>query len=419
MTWRGAWLLFCSLLLYAFGAVLDVDVFCILAALGAASLLLAFCLYLVAGEGYEASREGPHLLRQGEDATMTLALHGGSALGRDGLVIRDDNPACHDPDRAVVWLSGLQPDGSATAAYPFCAEVRGEHELGPLEVLFEDPLGLFRRRRRFACPGALTVLPAWERVDRLPIASRHRSMLVGTDRAASEGEGQEFFGVREYAEGDAWRRIHWRGTARAGRLMVCQYESENRPNLSLFVDTHPPYDDADELWARVDRCAGVGCSIALAGLASGSRVTCHAAGMRPVGGEGGEAEARRAAIQRFFASLEPSAEFTTADALRRAFSGLAGGEAPVAVLSHLDADTTAVLSAVATGGAPLLVLLAASEDDAGSGGRVTAGPAVRRRRGQGVDAEGRFLAGLRAVGATVLRVDRPGELARALAVWRS
>ncbi len=50
------------------------------------------------------------------------------------------------------------------------------------------------------------------------------------------GVSGEFLSVREYRPGDSLRHIHWRTSARANRLIVREFEEDNRPSLILALD---------------------------------------------------------------------------------------------------------------------------------------------------------------------------------------
>ena len=50
------------------------------------------------------------------------------------------------------------------------------------------------------------------------------------------GAGGEFVGVREYRPGDPRRNVHWRTTARAGRLIVKEFADQTQPALTIALD---------------------------------------------------------------------------------------------------------------------------------------------------------------------------------------
>ncbi len=112
---------------------------------------------------------------------------------------------------------------------------RGEFRLGPMTLISGDPFGLFLSPRRLGATSSIVVYPAMVDVSSfmLPIgtlsggeASRRRAHFITTNAA----------GVREYASGDSFNRIHWRSTARKDRLMVKEFEIDPLVDIWLFVD---------------------------------------------------------------------------------------------------------------------------------------------------------------------------------------
>jgi uncharacterized protein (DUF58 family) len=112
---------------------------------------------------------------------------------------------------------------------------RGEFRLGPLTLVSGDPFGLFLSPRRLAATSSVIVYPATVAISyfELPIgtlsggeARRRRAHFVTTNAA----------GVRDYAPGDSFNRIHWRSTARKDRLMVKEFEIDPLVDIWLFVD---------------------------------------------------------------------------------------------------------------------------------------------------------------------------------------
>src|SRR5439155_1591409 len=65
----------------------------------------------------------------------------------------------------------------------------------------------------------------------------------------SARSGNELFGVREYRRGDPLRRIHWRSSARHGRLAVREFEPPGVRVLGIFLDGG--WKPADDQVARV------------------------------------------------------------------------------------------------------------------------------------------------------------------------
>ena len=114
---------------------------------------------------------------------------------------------------------------------------RGAGELQSLYFWYENALGFVRRRRRTEAPQPIRVYPdlaAVERYGRLHV--RNRVIEAGLRRMKLRGTGTEFESLREWSEGDAFRAIDWKASARRGKLMVAQHEVERSQNVLLLLD---------------------------------------------------------------------------------------------------------------------------------------------------------------------------------------
>lgn len=92
---------------------------------------------------------------------------------------------------------------------------------------------LFSRRQKSQYnPITIKVAPA--RVDLQGAAYMLLSRL-GSDHAAVAGNGEEFFALRPYQEGDDPRLIHWRRSARTGRYVVRENEAMRSREIMLVL----------------------------------------------------------------------------------------------------------------------------------------------------------------------------------------
>ncbi|WP_194291562.1 DUF58 domain-containing protein [Cumulibacter manganitolerans] len=107
-----------------------------------------------------------------------------------------------------------------TLAFTTAPRSRGTHTVGPLEVTMRDPLGLVTTRATGRERLTVLGLPRWHDVHPgwLRVAGALPRFL---DSRADRGlEGEPEVGVREHRAEDGLRRIHWRTSARVGRLMT-------------------------------------------------------------------------------------------------------------------------------------------------------------------------------------------------------
>ena len=112
---------------------------------------------------------------------------------------------------------------------------RGLYDWGPLRITTSDPFGIFRRVRNVGGAQQILVYPP---VFDLPHFQAPPANLPGEGRFRRRTHyiTPNASGVREYAPGDAFNRIHWRTTARTGELMVKTFELDPASDIWVILD---------------------------------------------------------------------------------------------------------------------------------------------------------------------------------------
>jgi uncharacterized protein (DUF58 family) len=112
---------------------------------------------------------------------------------------------------------------------------RGLYDWGPLRVTSTDPFGFFRRTRTFGEAQQILVYPP---VVDLPHFQAPPANLPGEGRFRRRTHyvTPNASGIREYAPGDAFNRIHWRSTARTGKMMVKTFELDPASDIWVVLD---------------------------------------------------------------------------------------------------------------------------------------------------------------------------------------
>jgi uncharacterized protein (DUF58 family) len=143
--------------------------------------------------------------------------------------------------------------------------VRGIIRLGPLEIELRDPLGIARSSQVVAGTDEVTVAPRAFALD-MPRLGRGALGNALLDRARRLGPG-DFHGLREYADGDEPRSIHWKASARTDSLMVKEHTIEGLHRCTVVFDASPAaHADADAFERGVTAAASLVTSAVRAGL---------------------------------------------------------------------------------------------------------------------------------------------------------
>ena len=113
---------------------------------------------------------------------------------------------------------------------------RGVFALGPAQVFSTDPLGLQTFSRKLQTVSELVVYPAVLPLRDSWLRGAAASGWRGAANALARGDGDDFYGVREYGPGDELRRVHWRTTARTGKLAVTEYAQGVTLEVTIALD---------------------------------------------------------------------------------------------------------------------------------------------------------------------------------------
>ena len=148
------------------------------------------------------------------------------------------------------------PEGkSQRTSYRHTFVRRGLYTLTGYRLATKFPFALFRKSRDIDAPLDVLVYPARVAVPRPP----PRSATRGDATADRLGRRGEFFGLREHRAGDDRRDVHWKSSARSGRLLVREYEDELARRLVIGVDNSLPLEVREAVAANAsDETAPVG-----------------------------------------------------------------------------------------------------------------------------------------------------------------
>jgi uncharacterized protein (DUF58 family) len=245
------------------------------------------------------------------------------------VVIRNDKPKRASYSIEVEDLVGSTPldkrcyflkipaAKSQRTSYRHTFVRRGLYTLTGYRVATKFPFALFRKSRDVDAPIEVLVYPARVVVPR----PAPRTEARGEATANRAGRRGEFFGLREHRAGDDRRDVHWRSSARTGRLLVREYEDEHARRVAIAVDNALPdavrdaaadgaiTPEVEAQVASVERAISVAASLAAVYLEAGWTVELCARGCRVPPGAGRSQEARIARALALLAYASPGLAF--------------------------------------------------------------------------------------------------------------
>ena len=169
--------------------------------------------------------------------------------GRDVVleqrVLLQDRGDARDLDLAAPDLPGLRPvappsirrtEAALEGTARWTADEPTVLEVPPPEIVWRDAAGLVERAADFEVVPLLVERYPPE-VLRVGAVRLHRTVaLPGETRSSRIGSSGEFFGLRGARPNEPSRRINWRASARAGRLLANDYLLDRAGDILLFLD---------------------------------------------------------------------------------------------------------------------------------------------------------------------------------------
>ncbi len=203
-------------------------VLAVIAALAVADLLAA-----VSPRDIEVERSFPSTLTVGQEAEIGWRVSNVSTRTTNVTVADAIWPSFEASRRSASIR--LEPRRRHRFGAHIAPTRRGRFPFGAVAVRTVGPLGLMARQANHLIPGTIAVMPAYPSRElmskrlRIPLESGVRSVR-------SRGSGTEFDQLREYAQGDDFRKVDWAATARQQHVVVRDYRTERNQFVIALLD---------------------------------------------------------------------------------------------------------------------------------------------------------------------------------------
>ncbi|PDW03107.1 DUF58 domain-containing protein [Candidatus Viridilinea mediisalina] len=152
------------------------------------------------------------------------------------FTLRDEHP--HEFVADATFLEGsIAPYDVAEVRYHLRPPRRGDYAFGDLTVRFAGPLGAVLRQVRYPLAAPVKVYPNILELRKYDLMARKGHLHeLGLRVSRTRGPGGEFERLRDYSADDEFRRINWKATARRGKLIAAEYETERSQHVVCVLD---------------------------------------------------------------------------------------------------------------------------------------------------------------------------------------
>ncbi len=139
------------------------------------------------------------------------------------------------PGHYPRFVTSLPARSSRHSRLRTVCTLRGKYTMGPILLHSSDPLGLFRLQKRLDDTAEVLIYPATEEIHSFLLPPAELPGGTAT-RRRTHHITPNVSGVREYAPGDSFNRIHWPSTAHQGRLIVKEFELDPSADIWIVLD---------------------------------------------------------------------------------------------------------------------------------------------------------------------------------------
>ena len=150
---------------------------------------------------------------------------------------------------------------------------RGSFRFGDVALRVRGPLDLVEKQGRVATAAPANVYPDLQEIRRYEVSLRRGLAYdAGQRRARIPGAGSLFERLREYQPDDDPRSISWTATARRGRPMSVEYETERQQRVLILLDAGRMMSSTLGGLTKLDHAVNTALMLSYVAIAKGDEV---------------------------------------------------------------------------------------------------------------------------------------------------
>lgn len=138
--------------------------------------------------------------------------------------------------RDFVLQDKLLPHEQRQLTYTLTPHHRGAYQFDHVRIFFASPIGLLFRRYTRGERQTVKVYPSFARLSLYSLMCNHRLDEYGIKRIRQVGADTDFEQIKDYIQGDEYRHINWKASARAHQLKVNVYQQDRSMPVYSIVD---------------------------------------------------------------------------------------------------------------------------------------------------------------------------------------
>ena len=137
------------------------------------------------------------------------------------------------------YLTSFKVGGksSTTQEHSFVPKERGLFVFGNSNLFLQSVLGMVERRIIIEHETKTSVFPSILQMKHFELIVFNKSTQDrGIKKIRTLGHNNEFEQIKNYVQGDDFRRINWKATSRRNELMINQYQDEKSQSIYCLID---------------------------------------------------------------------------------------------------------------------------------------------------------------------------------------
>lgn len=201
-----------------------------------ALFLVDIYLLYATGKRIEAERKLPQKLSNSD--LNQIAIRFTSQYSFKTYISLIDELPIQFQKRDFEYSTSLFKNESKDFEYSVRPVDRGEYVFGNLIVFASSALRIIKRKYVFQNDQMVPVYPSIIQMQQYDfLAISNKLTQFGLKKIRRIGHTQEFEQIKEYVQGDDFRTINWKATAKNVDLMVNQYQDEKSQPIYSIIDT--------------------------------------------------------------------------------------------------------------------------------------------------------------------------------------